>query len=171
MFLEPFGSNPDCRDGMQCHSLSPLCAEDVKGSPKQDPKGFPPHPTSGALMCGAINMTFDSSVAQAGVFGGWASPPGAGEGCWGLMQGTFLHHRSLWNSSLALSSIGEPTALSQCSLKPCTERTWIIFPSQGVGLGSLPPALGFVTWPCPAGISIFLRQEGAGCGKSLPWGG
>lgn len=89
MFLEPFGSDPDCKDGMQCHGPSPLCAEDIKGSPKQDPKGFPPHPTSGALIYGVINVTCDSSVAQAGVFREWASPPGVGEGCWGLMQETF----------------------------------------------------------------------------------
>lgn len=89
MFLEPFGSDPDCKDGMQCHSPSPLCAEDIKVSPKQDQKRFPPHPASGALICGVINVMCDSLVAQAGVFWGWASPPGVGESCWGLMQGTF----------------------------------------------------------------------------------
>lgn len=89
----------------------------------------------------------------------------------GADAGDFFHPRSLWSSSLALPSIGEPTVLSQCSPKPCKERTWIMFLSQGVGLGSLPPALGFVTWLCPAGNSISVRREGTGCGKSLPWGG
>lgn len=75
MFLESFGSNPGCKDGMQCHSPSPLCVEDIKGSPKQDPKGFPAHPASGVLVCGEINVMCDSLVAQAGVFRGVGFTP------------------------------------------------------------------------------------------------
>lgn len=67
----------------------------------------------------------------------------------GADAGDFFNPRSLWNSSLAFPSTGEPTALSQCSPKAYKKRSWIIFPSQGVGLVSLPPALGFnLALPC-----------------------
>lgn len=50
-------------------------------------------------------------------------------------------------------ALESPLHSPKCSAKSCRERTWIMFPSQEIGLGSLPPALWFVTWPCPAGNS------------------
>lgn len=116
-------------------------------------------------MRGAINVTCDSSVTQAGIFWGRASPPGAGQGCWGLIQGTFSvpGARGIppWPFPLLVLS----SALQRKDLDRFP------FPRGWFGVTSPCPGICNLALPCPAGNSIFLRREGAGCGKSLPWGG
>lgn len=68
-------------------------------------------------------------------------------------------------------ALESPLHSPKCSAKSCRERTWIIFsfPRSWFGFTSSCPVVCNLALPCWE--FQILRREGAGCGKSLPWGG